>query len=1005
MMNRRLTALSVCVLLSGLLLLSLAGCATNPGLNGLTSTFSPMLLIVWLFVVSAVGVLTGCGSDNSSPGFPPNTFTGGTTTTTGTTGSATSTTGTQLVATALKFSTEPPAQGTVASPLAPFSVEVVDQNGNPFTSGSFTVTLTLAPGSSNGSLSGTLSATTVNGVATFSNVEISMAGTYTLTASATGLASANSTPVVIGVLPLKFASRLDALTNNLPFDNPPVVAVGDVNGDGVPDLVVAGVDNVNTYSSRLADIEVLLGNSNAASIRTALQNRTPRAHQGVISSAAPRATHGFVTSMALGHFHGDSSPADLVLTYSSLSSSKIFVAKGNGDGTFGTPYTLSLPSSFTGTKTHVVTGVFRNEAGKTDVTPLGNPLDIAFASSGSFVDTVAVSDNAGTLTLTPISDSGGYHNISAIAVGHFHTNNGEVSTGGNFLNQDLAVTSSSGSIPHLTLVSISASGSMTFSTTTLAGTGFALAVGNITGDAAGLDGVAVAEYSKSASNTIQTFEASSKGAPTNKQTFTGPFLQTFNLALGFLDGDNKADLMVTGWDYSSPAASLSLSFSFQQAARTSGLVTLKGKGDGTFYSATNHPTAVSPLFVTSGKFDGTTNVDVAVVSGNEGRLINGQASLFLGNGDGTLLGPPPGLAVSGLPRNVEIASINGKPELLGKLENNNGDRVVAIAGNGDGTFGTPVSSQIGATPQSGTRGFAIGDLNGDKIPDIVVGVSKSGNQTVFVMLGNADGSFKSTSISGTANGLTDRPNVIRLADMDGNGTLDIVAGCADGSVAVLLGKGDGTFTKTGAPVATGLPEVDDMAVGNFAGDKNSSGTAVPDVVAIASASGSSNSNLAFLPNTGGTGVLGPAKAVRVPHTLEIRNVVAGDFDGDTKVDLVINNEVHDTQAYALFLKGGGDGTFVAPTASNAGAAMRGTLAMKATDINGDGILDLEVATYYGNNAMVLLGLGNGTFAPAVGFGTGAGARDVAIGDLNGDGKPDLVTANYLSKGITVLLHQ
>ncbi|HWT87086.1 MAG TPA: VCBS repeat-containing protein [Myxococcales bacterium] len=50
---------------------------------------------------------------------------------------------------------------------------------------------------------------------------------------------------------------------------------------------------------------------------------------------------------------------------------------------------------------------------------------------------------------------------------------------------------------------------------------------------------------------------------------------------------------------------------------------------------------------------------------------------------------------------------------------------------------------------------------------------------------------------------------------------------------------------------------------------------------------------------------------------------------------------------------------------------------------------------------MLLGRGDGTFQPAVGYGTTATRRSVTIGDFNGDGKLDVVAANR--GGVAVLL--
>jgi len=62
------------------------------------------------------------------------------------------------------------------------------------------------------------------------------------------------------------------------------------------------------------------------------------------------------------------------------------------------------------------------------------------------------------------------------------------------------------------------------------------------------------------------------------------------------------------------------------------------------------------------------------------------------------------------------------------------------------------------------------------------------------------------------------------------------------------------------------------------------------------------------------------------------------------------------------------------------------------DFNGDGIPDLGVGNSYDSTVSILLGLGDGSFRPAV-TDPSAGSSAVAVGDFNGVGKLDLVTAN------------
>ena len=71
-------------------------------------------------------------------------------------------------------------------------------------------------------------------------------------------------------------------------------------------------------------------------------------------------------------------------------------------------------------------------------------------------------------------------------------------------------------------------------------------------------------------------------------------------------------------------------------------------------------------------------------------------------------------------------------------------------------------------------------------------------------------------------------------------------------------------------------------------------------------------------------------------------------------------------------------------------------AVVAGDVNNDGHQDMVVATSRRTGTVIVfLGNGNGTFQPAVMFGTGGRyAKAVAVGDMNEDGNLDIIAANY-----------
>jgi hypothetical protein len=120
----------------------------------------------------------------------------------------------------------------------------------------------------------------------------------------------------------------------------------------------------------------------------------------------------------------------------------------------------------------------------------------------------------------------------------------------------------------------------------------------------------------------------------------------------------------------------------------------------------------------------------------------------------------------------------------------------------------------------------------------------------------------------------------------------------------------------------------------------------------------------------------------------LRAVVA-DFDGDKQRDIVVLG-TFDPRAF--FLRGGGDGTFGAPLSFEASAANSAV----ATDLDGDGKLDLAAATVIGpcgGAAVVLLNAGSGTFRSPVCYATSQNPVGVAVGDLDRDGLPDLLVTH------------
>ena len=140
-------------------------------------------------------------------------------------------------------------------------------------------------------------------------------------------------------------------------------------------------------------------------------------------------------------------------------------------------------------------------------------------------------------------------------------------------------------------------------------------------------------------------------------------------------------------------------------------------------------------------------------------------------------------------------------------------------------------------------------------------------------------------------------------------------------------------------------------------------------------------------------------------------VAVADVNRDGIPDLVVANWCTDSTCVASsvgVLLGKGDGTFQPAVPYGSGGLYADSVAV--ADVNGDGNADIVVGTCgfpqvincvaSGGKAGVLLGNGDGTFQPAVTYTLGgSGATSVAVADVNGDGKPDLLVATGSAVGV------
>lgn len=703
------------------------------------------------------------------------------------------------------------------------------------------------------------------------------------------LATANASSNSVTVL---FNNGLGSFPTSATYsvgDDPRAILAGDFNGDGKLDLAVANYDD-NTVS-----ILMNLGNGQFAPAVSYTVGQKPIA-------------------LAVGDFNGDSK-ADLVVA--DFGSPSVNVLMNNGSGTFASAVSYTVndnPSS-------VAVGDFNGDSHADIVvsTYAGQNVEV-LTNNGSGAFGSATSYSLGT-------------GVEALVAGDF---NGDGKS-------DIAVALATGGVD----VMLAKVGGFNAPTNVFTGTAVGLAIGDVSGDSK-LD-LVVSEGNYSYTGVVAVLIGTGSGAFSSPVEYANGTGARTAPVIGDFNGDSKADIAIATGTYGAGGISLFL-----------------GRGGGVLNApALYHGTGVNPSSIATGDINGDSKLDLVVAD-----YQDSMVSVFLNNGNGSFAAPQT-YSVGQGPAGVAVGDFNHDGKLDIAVANYLDDTVSVLINNGSG-FNAAQTFSVGTGPKS----IVVSDFNHDNYSDIAVGDLASSDITVLT--NNQSGGFSSATYT-----LTSAPTQIAGGDLNGDGFTDLLADSTAGNkIFTLLNAGTGIF---GTPAS--YTSTDTITGPLIVGDLNGDGHSDVLVGSYDSASYSSTVSI-FLAKS--NGLLNTASTVAVPSNSTLQ---LADLNGNGKLDLITPSSSNPDDVAVLL--GAGDGTFSAPMNFDVGVTPSKIV---AGDFDGDGKLDLAISQYSYFNPAVAIAFGNGSgnlLTPSS-FGLDESVVSLISGKFNNDSLPDLLTLNNVA---------
>jgi hypothetical protein len=661
------------------------------------------------------------------------------------------------------------------------------------------------------------------------------------------------------------------------------VSIGDLNGDGKPDLAIA---NLNSNS-----VSVLLNTTEPGATAPSYAAQTTFATN----------TPG---SVSIGDLNGDGKPDLAIANVPSNSVSVLLNTTEPG----ATAPSYAAQATFATGKTPISVSIG-------DLNGDGRP-DLAIANAGLNVNSVSVLLN----TTAPGATTPSYASQATFATGVTPNSVaiGDLNGDG---KPDLAIANGSSDSVSV-LVNTTAPGATTPSyanqaTFATGDTPRSVSIGDFNGD--GKPDLAVANMSSNSSNSVSvllnaTLLGPPSGAISPQSTFaTGS--GSFSVSMGDLNGDGKPDLAIAN------AISNSVSVLLNTTA--------PGATAPSYASQATFATGTRPYSVSIGDLNGDGKPDLAITnafSDSMSVLLNTMAP-----GATTPSYASQATFATGIfPRSVAIGDMNGdgQPDLAIA---NYGSNSVSVLLNTTAPGATTPSYAPQATFAAGNSPFSVstGDLNGDGQPDLAIANFLFPSNSVSVLLNTTAPGATTPSYSPKATFATGGyPYSVSIGDMNGDGKPDLaIANRFSDSVSVLLNTtAPGATTPSYAPQATFA--TGDSPTSVSIGDLNGDGK--PDL-AIANRFSDS---VSVLLNTTAPGATTPSYAPQATFATgdSPRSVSIGDMNGDGKPDLAVANSVSNSVSALLNATASGNLTVSSATGTTFAATVGGTTPLASVTI-------------------------------------------------------------------------